>query len=82
MTATRCATIDPDEGLALPATLEETLIDLSIVGVLVVIPLIDKDFILNLFVGPAYSECQISGSHHCRLWDCDSPRPFFRVCPQ
>jgi hypothetical protein len=62
MTATRGTAIDPNKSIALRATLKQTVIDLTFVGVLVIIPFVDEDFVLDLLVGPACLECQCVGS--------------------
>ena len=53
MSTTRFATIDTYQRFILSGTLKQTLIDLSLIRALVVVPLVDKDFVLGLFVRPA-----------------------------
>jgi hypothetical protein len=58
VSTTRLATIDPYQRFTLSGTLEQTLINLSLIRLLVVIPLVDEDLVLDLFVRSAWLQCQ------------------------
>lgn len=59
MSTTRFATIDTYQRFILSGTLKQTLIDLSLIRALVVVPLVDKDFVLGPFVRPAWLQCRL-----------------------